>query len=93
MEKYRIVVSEPWNYTNDAGENCITGTILRLINTRCIVFQADEVLYFGPNIEGKTLILSSRFELPERNKIKLPVTVNGGLLMTDYDPSWDTDDL
>lgn len=93
MEKYRLTVSEPWDYKNSAGDNFISGTIVRHIDHRCIVFRADESVSFGRDICGSILVLSSRFKTARDSQLSLPSTVNGGILLSDYDPDMADEEL
>ena len=83
--KYKIVVSEPWDYENKNGENAIEGQIIDVISKYVVAFQSDEKLVFGEHI-GNILILQSRYKdsiLDLENRYI--GTVGGGLyLLNDY---------
>lgn len=79
--KYKIIVSEPWNYDGPDGQNLIVGEILKPLSSNCIVFLSNNLIEFG-NQKGRILVLRSRYKegLLERSG-KYRGTVNGGLLL------------
>ena len=93
--KCYISVSEPWDFNSPDGENIIKGVILKIISTTCLVFRANYLLDFD-GVKGDKFILSPRYlgsnfyDLD--NGLKL-VTVNGALLMKEYDDSLDEEKL
>lgn len=83
MNVYRIVVSEPWNFTSKSGDNLITGKVLKLLSKNSLIFITDYLLEFG-DISGRVLILSPRYdnEIFDENE-GLENTVAGGIVLCD----------
>lgn len=87
-EKYKITVSEPWDYESVEGKNIITGQILKKVSNQCVVFESSFPLVFG-SIEGNLLILFPRFGEERFNTNLDEISVNGGLLLINFDNSLD----
>lgn len=86
MTKYKIIVSEPWDFKSPNGDNIITGTIAEVLSSTLVIFKSDYLLNFDGNT-GHLLILKPRYEkqiLSQENNYE--GTVGGGLLLIeDYD--------
>lgn len=82
--RYRIIVSEPWDFVGPAGNNLIEGIVLKVLSTRCIVFCSDDPLTFA-GMQCRILILSSRYEDFGIDIDKEALTVNGGCLTVAFD--------
>jgi hypothetical protein len=83
MTKYKIIVSEPWDFNGPVGANLIIGEIVKVISPLFIVFKSDYLLNFEGKI-GNILILKPRYEkqfLTEENNYE--GTVGGGMLLID----------
>ncbi len=83
MEKYKIVVSEPWDFESPSGNNTIIGKILKKVSSFSVVFLSESILKFN-NCSGQLLILKTRYEkqlLTETNGYE--GTVAGAILLTD----------
>lgn len=78
MEKYRIVVSEPWDFSSEDGENLIIGKIIKYVNAHCIFFKSDHLLNFG-KVSGNILRLTPRFKGDNFLDLNKKNYVNGGL--------------
>ncbi|MDR2653254.1 MAG: hypothetical protein LBC68_13275 [Prevotellaceae bacterium] len=59
-EKYKIIISEPWNFQNKKGENIIEGEILHVIPPSLIVFKSNETIELENKV-GDILILKPRY--------------------------------
>lgn len=81
--KYRILVSEPWDYDGAEGQNLIVGKIIKELSPNCIVFESESELVFDNN-KGKKLVLKSRHNDNIKNeKGEYQGAVNGGLILSD----------
>ncbi len=81
--KYKISVSEPWDFEGSTGENVIVGEIVKVLSSKCILFQSDALLKFN-DYSGKTFILKSRYENQNLfNEDDYSGTVNGALLLVE----------
>lgn len=79
--KYTITVSEPWDFASSDGINIIKGTIIHLVNDKCIIFRSDKSQQFEQG-KGRLFVLFPRvqdytFSEIEKNK---SIDINGGLL-------------
>lgn len=79
-KKYKITVSEPWDYESDAGKNIILGHILKKVCNNCVIFQSSFPLKFG-DLTGEMLVLFPRFKDGTFQANFDKVSVNGGLLL------------
>jgi hypothetical protein len=83
-EKYVISVGEPWNFESIDGQNIIKGIVLEILNDKCLIFKANNCLEFNQAV-GNVLILSPRCKDENFNNLSnKSVTINGGLLLIDY---------
>ena len=81
--KYKITISEPWDFESPAGLNLIVGIIVRVLSSTYVIFKSDHVLKFGEN-EGQLFLLKTRYE--GQNLEDLKGTVGGALvLINDYE--------
>lgn len=88
MKKYRIVVSEPWDFQSKDGKNLIVGEIIERINDHCILFKSNSLLNFGET-SSNILKLTPRFKGDDLLNLNEEVDVNGGLFKG-QDPSGNT---
>lgn len=82
-EKYKITVSEPWDYDGPNGPNMIHGVILKEVSANCVVFEADSELEFHRD-KGRFLFLKSRYENEALKRSKnddYNGVVGGGLIL------------
>jgi hypothetical protein len=79
MDRYNIVVSEPWDFHGEAGENLITGEIIRHISDTCLLFLSDNYVRHG-DVTSKNLVLLPRYTKTDFSKGTENITVNIGLL-------------
>ena len=83
-EKFVISVGEPWNFESIDGQNIIKGSVIEILNDKCLIFKANNCLEFNQAI-GNVLILSPRSKDENFNNLSnKSVTINGGLLLLDY---------
>lgn len=83
LGNYKLIVSEPWDFTGPDGTNIINGEVIKELTDRCIIFESDQVLKFN-QIQSKHLLLTSRYENQTlRNNNDYFGTVNGGVLFHD----------
>ncbi len=89
-EKYKITVSEPWNYDGPDGPNIIYGTILRQVDRYSLIFKSDNELKFDGN-KGKYLILECRStdDLLQEN-LNYYATINGALILNSPNTPFDS---
>ncbi|MGZ3753266.1 MAG: hypothetical protein ACXVP0_07440 [Bacteroidia bacterium] len=84
MEKYKITVSEPWDFEGPAGKNLIVGSVIKSVSDEILVFKSDHVLHFN-ELTGNILILQSRYEKhPLKNKSGYNGTAGGSLFLLDW---------
>lgn len=84
-EEYDLVVSEPWNYSGVDGTNKISGTIVRRIGDRCLVFRSLAPVRIGADV-GDLFVLHPRYEKESFIAGVSEVPSNVGLLLTEeYD--------
>lgn len=79
MEKnYYILVSEPWDFSGQDGENIINGNIVKIVSDRCLVFHLNNQVEIGGD-KIDTLVLIPRFLEDNFYEIeeKTIITVNG----------------
>jgi hypothetical protein len=88
--KYFISVGEPWDFESPDGQNIIRGFVLKIISATCLIFKANYLLNIG-GVKGDVLVLTPRdldgsfYEL--KNDFDY-LTVNGGLLLVEYDENY-----
>jgi hypothetical protein len=56
----KIIVSEPWDFMNTDGNNILLGSILRVINEKCCIFQTITPVSID-GITSEILILRPRY--------------------------------
>ncbi|MDQ6482527.1 hypothetical protein [Dyadobacter sp. LHD-138] len=61
MTKYKIIVSDPWDFEDATGSNLIIGEIVKVLSPSLVIFKSDHLLSFGGQT-GKILILKPRYE-------------------------------
>jgi hypothetical protein len=59
-EKYKIIISEPWDFKNKKGENIIEGEILNIIPPTLIILKSNEMIELENKV-GNILILKPRY--------------------------------
>ncbi len=42
----KIIVSEPWDYKNSDGTNKISGKIIKVFNSKAVLFETDKEVEF-----------------------------------------------
>ena len=77
---YKIIVSEPWDYTNANGENIISGTVTDIVEDTCLIFVSDAPVILR-KATGTTFVLFPRHKDDPRLFASI---FNIGLLYTDY---------
>lgn len=85
--RYVIVVSEPWGFSNGVSENKIYGRIVKRINEKFVIFEAETPIELKGH-KGAYLFLSPRqnsdsIDIEENGH----VSVNGLILHSEYDES------
>ncbi len=82
--KYWLQVSEPWDFrANLFGDNKILGTVID-VNEKRIIFKSDFRINVQ-NVCGNVFMLRPRYCGDKCNRS--PLTVNGAILLTKYDPA------
>ncbi|MCL4642056.1 MAG: hypothetical protein M5Z89_23835 [Olivibacter sp.] len=61
MGRYKITISEPWDFEGQFGNNVITGVIIKVLTPCMILFKSDYMLNFN-GIRGQLLILKPKYE-------------------------------
>lgn len=79
-EKYKITVSEPWDFEGPTGLNLIVGVIVKILSSTCLIFKSDHLIKFDNN-EGQIFLLKSRYEKQSLEELK--GTVGGSLILID----------
>jgi hypothetical protein len=77
-----ITIGEPWNFTSPDGQNLIKGTITKVVNSSCLLFQSNHVLTFREG-SGNFFVLFPRhagYNFGNLGKDKNGVSTNGCLL-------------
>ncbi|WP_025762948.1 hypothetical protein [Dyadobacter tibetensis] len=83
--KYKIVVSEPWNFDGPAGTNLIVGEIFKVFSPSKLIFKSDHLISFG-DLKGDILILVPRYEEQLFIENGYECIVGGALfLLTDFE--------
>lgn len=81
--KYKITVSEPWDFESEFGENLILGEVIDYKDINTIIFRSDTTLNFNDRF-GDLLMLKPRYVGESLKDLK--GTVNGALLLVeDYE--------
>ena len=81
--RYRITVSDPWDFVSESGKNFIVGEIVKAFSSICVIFKSDNLLHFDGH-SGKLLVLKTRYK--DQKIIKenhYEGTVGGALLLTE----------
>lgn len=80
MDKYKIVVSEPWDFVGENGTNVIYGHIFEIVSSQALLFQLDHLITYG-SYKSDILLLKPRYEKQVfDDKEKLEGTVSGALV-------------
>jgi len=79
MNRYKLIVSEPWNFESRQGDNQLNGHILKQIDSENLLFEANEQITLG-SITSQYWVLSTRYENQCFETEPYRGTVNGGLL-------------
>jgi hypothetical protein len=83
MAKYKILVSEPWNYKGTAGDNLIVGKVIKVLSPIGVIFKSDHLQNFD-GTTGTLLLLKARYEKQVLNiEHNYVGTVGGGLILID----------
>lgn len=93
-KEYIVIVSEPWDFAGPDGKNRIKGKIINTIPPECIVFRCNKKIS-SDGKEGDILILKTRYykESIELLYTEEYLTINGGLLLTEYDENMSSEEL
>lgn len=93
-KEYIVIVSEPWDFVGPDGKNRIKGKIINTIPPECIVFRCNKKIS-SDGKEGDILILKTRYykESIELLYTEEYLTINGGLLLTEYDENMTSEEL
>lgn len=89
--KFSLTVSEPWDFKSATGGNSVAADLVKLIDSRRGVFKLKESIRVN-GLSGCFLLLSVRFADASFDGFKLPLVVNGSLLVS-YDGGLDCDEL
>ena len=81
MIRYKLTVSEPWDFEVNDGSNFVTGSVVRVVDSHLLILKCDEVLRFQAT-EGQVVLLSPR-EQKKEFLAPYQCTVNGGIISTD----------
>lgn len=79
MNTYTLIVSEPWDFKSQRGDNHLNGKIVRQVDSENLLFVADEPFASG-GITSLYWILSSRYEKQQFAERPYRGTINGGLI-------------
>lgn len=91
--KYKLTVSDPWDFEGPSGKNFIVGEIVKILSSICVIFKSESLLSFDGH-SGKLLILKSRYDdqhLTQENNYE--GTVGGALLLTEKYKDFDEKEL
>ena len=81
--RYKIQISEPWDFVNEDGSRYITGKVINEVDSTCLIFQSDKTVNFQ-SIKGRYFLLVSRYKGESLKKNgRFEGTVGGGLLKLD----------
>lgn len=81
--KYKITVSEPWDFSSSMGENVIIGRIVRKVTNRSLIFKSDTELLFG-EYKGDLFLLRARYyDALIKEDGFYHGTVNGGMVISE----------
>ena len=78
MKKYKIVISEPWDFVGPDGENLIKGTILKRLDENNRIFKSNHPITFREG-EGDMFFIAPRVLNAKTSDLKS--IVNGGLFL------------
>ena len=95
QQEFYISVGEPWDFESQDGQNIIKGKILKIINSKCLIYKTNQLLDFKGE-KGNVLILYPRHvdsDFSDLNKGADFVTINGSLLLVDYMDDLDEQEL
>jgi len=79
MEKYKLIVSEPWDFESQQGDNQLTGHIIRQIDLENLLFEAEDQTTFS-GVTSQYWVFSTRYEKQHFEAEPYEGTVTGGLL-------------
>jgi hypothetical protein len=82
VKKYKLTISEPWDWQDATGSNTVTGEVLHHISQRRIIFKTTSVLEFG-TFKGQNFLLTTRYAGDNFSKENYEFTVGGALLLID----------
>lgn len=92
-KEYYISVGEPWDFESPDGQNIIKGKILHMLTNTCLVYKSNYNLTFC-DITGDTLILTPRYQDGDfSNLYNNIVTINGSILIIDYEKDFNKEKL
>lgn len=79
MDKYKILIAEPWDFESPDGLNLIKGSIIKTLSQTTAIFKSDHILSFK-GYTGAFFVLKNRFS---NQSLMYPedVSVNGALLL------------
>ena len=84
--EYIISVGEPWDYMGPDGHNVIKGSVIKIVDSKCVVFKANHIHTFNKD-SGNVFVLFPRYqnEVFDRLFINNEIfPVNGCLVLRDY---------
>jgi hypothetical protein len=79
-QKYKIIISEPWDYSNNDGSNIEIGEII-IFEKNYLLFRSDNELIFD-NLKGNLFLLLPRIGKQLNENTLIYESVDGGLLLT-----------
>jgi hypothetical protein len=75
----KLTISEPWDFEGPHGGNELSGRILKRIDSKTLLFRADEEVALSGLI-SRYWLLSTRYETQSFEAEPYQGTVNGALL-------------
>ncbi len=91
---HKIIVSEPWDFTNIYGTNIITGKIIDIINERMLIFKSSDLIALQ-GVENKYFALFPRLKEDNFSKESLEssIEVNVYILTSTYCDGMNINDI
>ena len=75
----KLTVSEPWDFEAPQGGNELLGQVLRQIDAKTLIFEAEDIMTLK-GLSSRYWLLSTRYEKQSFESEAYQGTVNGALL-------------
>ena len=79
-KNYQVLVSEPFDYKNEDGNNFIFGKVIKELSEYVIIFESEHTIEFNGIVSDKFILSNRSVKQKIKNKTGYEGSINGSII-------------